>query len=826
MPTLLLLTAAIVAGTAAALRAPVPATLALSLAVALAALAVPLPAGRGRQGFIVSALAALAAAHAADVRDRTLAPPLGIWFAQRPEPASGNAARGASEPLRLRGVLREDASVGDSGAVRLVVVVAAVQPLTPGAGWQPAPGVVRLFVQGEAALAVYDTWTRGRTVDVTASLRWPPVPRNPGGPHPIVARLVRGYVLAGTVKSAALVTVTPGPWWQERAAALRRHVRRSTAAVPGGDDRRVTAAVVTAILIGDRAGLDRATTDRLIAAGTYHVVAISGGNIALVTLAVAALLRRLLRSPRLVSAGALLAVVMYGWTIGGEPSVTRAVTAAVVWLAADVLGLRVAPVRLFALVVIAVVAWDPLMVIAPGAWLSFDATLGIILCVGRLVEWMVPAVGSSPGRWRRRLRVVATLGAATLAAELMLLPVSAWTFSRVSVAGLPLNFIAIPAMAAVQAAGVLVVVCTPLVPALAHAAGAVAHLATILLVDSSRLVDWIPSLAWRVPPPSPIVMAGYYVAVGIVIVTRGRAWWRRAAGLVAAGLLVVMATGPGLLLARPAAGTLRATILDAGQGDAIVVQFPDGHVLVVDAGPAGETFDTGERIVTPALWALGARVVDWVAFTHADLDHIGGVAAVVREFAAREVWEGVPVIADDNRRALYDVAQARRVPWRQLRAGDRLEIGGAELAVLHPPEPDWERPRVRNDDSIVLRVRYGALELLLTGDISEAVERTLSFDDTSRGAIRVLKVAHHGSRTSTSAAFVERFRPWAAIIGVGRNNTFGHPVPDVLDRLAAAGATTLRTDRDGAVKIESDGETVWMRTWRGRTWRAVTRPPP
>jgi competence protein ComEC len=589
----------------------------------------------------------------------------------------------------------------------------------------------------------------------------------------------------------------------------------------------VSAAVVTAILIGDRAGLDRDLTERLIAAGTYHVVAISGGNVALVTLVTVIVLRRVVRSARLVPLAALVAVAGYGWVVGGDPSVTRAVTAAMVWLAAEVLGLRAPPTRVFSLVVLIVVTADPLIVIMPGAWLSFGATLGILACAGRLATWFDRESAPRPPAPARVLRrLVFGLGAATLAAELVLLPVGAWTFSRVSVAGLVLNFIAIPAMAVVQGAGAVLVLAATVMPALAPPAAALAHAATTWLVESARLVEWLPGLAWRVPPPHPVVIAVYYVALGTLIARPASRRVERAASTVAVLGLAVIAAGPGLLLSRPPAGTLRISFLDVGQGDATVVQFPSGHVLVVDAGAASEAFDTGDRIVTPALWALGARRVDWVAFTHADLDHIGGVAAVTREFAAREVWEGVPVPRDANRAALREAIEGRALVWRQLTRGDRWEAGGAVVSVLHPPEPDWERQRVRNDDSIVLRVRHGPLDVLLTGDVGVDVERALPLGrDDERGAIRVLKVAHHGSRTSTAAELVDAYRPWAAVVSAGRNNTFGHPAPDVIARLEDAGATVLRTDRDGAVLIESDGESVSMRTWTGRAWRVDLLPP-
>lgn len=812
------LAGAVATGALMSLFWPVAPQVALAAGVALASVAVLLSEGDGRRWLIAAGVTALAAAHAASARDAVLAPPLGVWFAAEER---GSEPR-AIEPVVVRGVIQEDAALSASGTVRFRLRVTHVDP---GTGWVEAPGLVQALVQGQQARAATAAWTRGRRLEATVVLKWPPVARNPGGPDPMRQRLGRGYVLTATVKSAALVAVTRGRWWDEWGATVRRYVRH-TVAQAFGEERRVSAAVLTAILIGDRAGLDRPLTERLIAAGTYHVVAISGGNVALVTLVAVLLLRHALRPARLVPAGALVAVVSYGWLVGDDPSVARAVTAAAIWLGAETLGVRPPPLRLFSLVVLVVVALDPLMVIKPGAWLSFGATLGILACAGRLVDWVIPRA-RAPGRPGARLtRLLAGLGAATIAAELVLLPVGAWTFSRVSMAGLLLNFVAVPAMALVQIAGVVLVMTAGWWPSMAAAAASAAHAAVLLLVGSAGLVDVLPGLAWRVPPPWPALMAVYYAALGVLLAHRGAVWLRRCAWSGAGACLVLIATGPALLLAQPPSGTLRVSFLDVGQGDAVVVQFPSGQVLVVDAGASGEGFDAGERVVTPALWALGARTVDWVVFTHADLDHIGGMATVVAEFAAREVWEGIPVLEAAERVALRDLAGRRRLVWRQLRRGERWAAGGAEVTVLHPPEPDWERPRVRNDDSVVLRIRYGVLEVLLTGDIGQAMERTLGLERESRADVRVLKVAHHGSRTSTGADLVDAYRPWAAIVSAGRNNPFGHPAGEVIERLTAAGAAVVRTDRDGAVVVESDGSSVTLRTWNGRRWRVVVAPPP
>jgi competence protein ComEC len=284
---------------------------------------------------------------------------------------------------------------------------------------------------------------------------------------------------------------------------------------------------------------------------------------------------------------------------------------------------------------------------------------------------------------------------------------------------------------------------------------------------------------------------------------------------VAALTAVVVVTAPGLERAGPPPGWLRVTMLEVGQGESIVVQFPAGQSLLVDAGGVAGGFDVGGRVVTPALWALGVRRLTWLAFTHGDLDHADGLLAVADILRPQEVWEGVPVLRDERRQALHQFARARGIAWRRLQRGDAMELGGVDLTVLHPPPPEWERQRIRNDDSLVMRIRSGEADLLLTGDIGGAVEGPLH-DDTPPRALRVLKVAHHGSRTSTSHELVREFPPHLALISAGRGNLFGHPAPEVLARLAAVGAVTFRTDRDGAIRLETNGRDVRIETMTGR----------
>jgi len=798
----LVLAVAVLSGVACGVVRPEPsAAVCLSAALAIASLAAVVPARLWRPAGVVAAAVLASMAHGAVARDRVLHAPLALW--------SGTEADPRRPSVIVNGRLVDDAAAIDPG-VRLLIDVDSIDD---DRGSHVVSGRIQAYVGGDRAAGLIRDWTAGRSIRAPMTLRQPQVWLNPGGPSERWQVLHRPFVLTGSVKSALVVHVAPGRWWDEWAAAVRARVRQRVASLfPDPDDP--TGAVVVAILIGDRSWLDSPLERRLQVAGTYHVIAISGGNVALLTAGIYLGLRLVARSARLIAGLTMASVVAYGWIVGGDPSVTRAVAVALVYLAIGAIGLVPPALNVLAVVAVIVTLADPLTVIDAGAWLSFGATFGIIVGAGRIVAWhdarwpepTTPALGR---RW------LVGLCGATLAAELTLLPVAAALFNRVGIAGFVLNIVAIPMIAIVQVAGIVGIGVLGVWESGAGLAGAVARTATGVLLGSSTLVDIAPWLSWRVPPPAGVSIAAFYLT-GLAWIGASRSTSRRAVGVLFAVMVFLVAFEPATALKQPPAGSLRVTMVDVGQGDAILVQFPGGQSLLVDAGGSSARFDTGDRIVSPALWASGVRRLDWLAITHADLDHAGGATAVASTFTPREIWEGVPVPREAERRRLMHASPV----WRQLQRHDRLRIDDVIIEVLNPPLPDWERQRVRNEDSLVLRLRYGDVELLLTGDAGAETERVLASNslDGEHAPLRILKVAHHGSRTSSSAAFIEKFAPQVALISAGRANPFGHPAREVVERLGAIGARVFRTDRDGAAVIETDGRSVTVRSMRGRAW--------
>ena len=404
--------------------------------------------------------------------------------------------------------------------------------------------------------------------------------------------------------------------------------------------------------------------------------------------------------------------------------------------------------------------------------------------------------------------------------QLGMLPPLAYYFHRVALAG---PFANVPAL-------LLTGIAVP-IGFLTLAASLVSHPLAVLLAKClgfilailETAVRWFASVhaaSYRIPEPSIALMA-VFVALALVLSAairmHWRFWWPSGAAVALVATAVIIATHP--FSPRLTPQRLELTVLDVGQGDSLFLSFPHGRTMLVDAGGELGTFhsggmrsgiDVGEDVVSPYLWSRWLKKIDVVALTHAHEDHLGGFPAVFENFHVGELCVGRDIQSAAYRQVLA-AARAHGVPVRHLKQGDSFSEDGVSGIVLWPDDVS-EGQTAKNDDSLVLRLTDGAETLLLAGDIERPSERRILAEEQPVG-VNFLKVAHHGSKTSTTDPFLSATHPAFAAISVGRDNIFGHPSPEVIERLEAAGVRVYRTDRDGAITASTDGKSLRVSTF-------------
>lgn len=647
------------------------------------------------------------------------------------------------------------------------------EPAAPSASGLPPRLRVAWYRGGEAVRG-------GECWRFTLRVRAPHGSLNPGAFDYEAWLLRQGIGATATVREAGRCAA-PG----SAVLALRQRLADGLRdALPG----RASTALLAALTLGDRSGIPAADWDLFRLTGTTHLVAISGFNVAIVAgvaffgcrwlwALVPALCLRL-PAPRAGLAGAALLAGAYALLAGAEPPVQRAVL--MLWLAlvAAACHRLSRPSRVLALAWLLVLVVDPLAVTSPGLWLSFGAVAAIFYVgLGRL---------RPPGPWHGLVLL-------QLLIALALAPLSLGFFQGTSWIGPLVNLLAVPFFAVLTPFALAALLAHLLWPAaglpLLEGAAWALDLFHAALDACARL----PGL-WVAASPPLAALAAAAAGVGLLFAPRGLP-------LRALGVLCLL---PLLAPARaPVRGDFELTALDVGQGLAVVIRTRH-HALLYDAGPAFEEgFDAGASVVAPFLLHLGVRELDLLMLSHGDNDHAGGIAAVRERLRVRR-----------------EIGTATGEPCR---AGQRWEWDGVRFAVLHPAAAGDG-----NDASCVLRVE-GSFTALLPGDIEAAAEGALVAAGAPALRADVLLAPHHGSRTSSSPAFVAAVRPGIVIHAAGWRHHFRHPRPEVVARYAALGARQHVTGAGGAISAWRDPESgvLVLREHRraaARFWNAPAGP--
>ncbi|WP_426699928.1 DNA internalization-related competence protein ComEC/Rec2 [Rhodanobacter sp. Col0626] len=605
---------------------------------------------------------------------------------------------------------------------------------------------------------------------------------DPGGADSERSALERGIVATGYVRDDPANRPLDATLWC--VDGVRDAVARGIAVrVHDPHD----AALLQAFSVGDTRGLTQQDWAVARANGVSHLIAISGFHVGvaavfgvwLAMLAYALWPRLGLRLPRVQAqaATALLVAGAYSALAGfGLPTVRTLLMIAVVTLArCSRRGSSGA--QSLALAMIAILLIDPLAVLAAGFWLSFVGVSFLMLCL------------QARGRGLRAF--LHELSAGQLVMTVALLPLTMWFFGQASLVGALSNLIAVPLISFVVVPCVLfgtlsLGLCPPLAMPAFWLAARIAHAQWWLL---ERMATW-PGAQWYLPAIQPHAL---------LLALFGALWMFLPRGLPLRwlGLLLFL---PLLWPARllPAEGGFQVWVLDVGQGLSVLVRTR-GHVLVYDAGarfPSG--FDLGEAVVLPSIHALGLDRLDMLMISHGDNDHAGGAGAVAAAFPQASRYAGEP--------------SRMHIPMRQCMAGQSWQWDGVSFRVLSPTAGEGDRD---NDSSCVLLVEGRHGRLLMTGDISSRMEPSVAAA-LGPGPSTLLLVPHHGSKTSSSDAFIDAIRPPLAVVSAGWHNHFGHPKPEVLARYARAHVPVFNTAMEGAIPLNFPADAPPS---RGRGWR-------
>jgi competence protein ComEC len=625
----------------------------------------------------------------------------------------------------------------------------------------------------------------------TVRLKRPHGNANPHGFDYEAWLLERDIRATGYVRAASPRPLAGMVWRPDYVVERLRHGVRASPFAMLPPESYPWSGILVALAVGDQRSVNGELWTTFNRTGTTHLMSISGLHVTMVAALfgllagrgwrqVPALALRLPAQKAAILAGCAAALgyaLLAGFAVPAQRTVVMLGVAALALLS----GRIVAPSRTLCLALAVVLFLDPWAVLAAGFWLSF-AAVGALLYVGSA------AVGE-PGGWRARVR---EWGSVQWAATLASLPILLLVFQQFSLVSPLANALAIPVISLVVTPLALLAAAVPWWP--------VAALAHAILGGLMVFLDWCA--AWPVwQAPAPAWWAAALGGMGVAVLLLPRGVPGRALG---AALLAPLVFWP---VDRPPEGEARVTVLDVGQGLAAVVRTR-GHTLIYDPGPLySAESDAGQRVVVPYLRALGIDTVDRLLVTHRDSDHAGGTASVK---AALEVKETLS--------SLDDPGSERCV------AGQTWAWDGVRFAILHPAAGDYGNERKSNNLSCVLQVEAGGRRMLFTSDIEARDEAALLERFATDLKADVLLVPHHGSRTSSTHAFVDAVGAGEAIIPVGYRNRFGHPKDEVVDRYEAAGARLWRTDRDGAVTVRLAADGVGVTAWRDQRRRYWQRP--
>lgn len=750
-----------------------------------------------------------------------------------------NIAKYVDQTGKITGILEGDPRVvpDDAGNLHMRYIV-KVSSLSQGKGTEKVTG--KLIVYGkDGALAqnikgnqvTKKDWQKlgrsGDMITVSGTIRALHGYQNPGRVDTVMANRAQGITAQMAAGKYSLeLKAQPGDELTRLAGNVRESYRsRMEQMMPQQD-----AAAIFAMLFGGYQGIKPELLNSFTATGIVHILSVSGSHITLMA-GTAGIIGRVLRLPEKATVGlAALTILFYSLLAGAIPPVIRSALMGIITLLALALGRDRDAQHVLSITALGLLLYNPLLFFDISFQLSFGATAGLL--------YLAPAI-------RNHLRdkmpdLFASSLAVTIGAQIAVLPLLAWYFNTVSLSALAANLCITPIVEVVIVIGLFAGLWGSVLPMAGNIFFLLASVLLGLVYELSKLVAGMPGSQLYLPSVGLSLGCCYYLGLGLfwykedildllyakcprlmAVYSRqvlGR-WYglqrrdRLAAVVVCGLILAVSCTAYRLWQPRE----MQVHFLDVGQGDAALIITPHGHAFMIDTGGSrNQSYNIGTMVDVPYLLHYGVRQLDYIFLTHAHEDHAAGVKGIIEKMPVKAIMVGHE--GSEEYLKTFGTGKAARVEkiLAPLTANTSMELDGVKIQVLYAPEfkeAASNGAATGNEFSNLLRVSYGKASFLFTGDMVVAQEEELLHKKASLQST-VLKVGHHGSHTSSSLAFLQAVDPRWAVISVGYGNTFGHPHGDILQRLQQLPDTkVLRTDRQGAIIFQTDGERLRVKTF-------------
>jgi len=689
------------------------------------------------------------------------------------------------------------------------------------------------IINGELLLTIQEklyTFNYGDRVRFSAKLRFPRNFNNPGRFDYNRYLALKGIlVIASLYDGTAIVKV--GTTVPNSLLLRGEHYRTQIRNFLSTHLSSPEADIARALILGEKGSIPKGLREQFSATGIAHILAISGLHIGIIALVSFFLVRHLLACStwiilatdifKVAALLTLVPVVSYWFIAGYGPGTTRATIMVITYLLAIIIAKQEDVWNTLTLAAFIILTFSPSSLFDISFQLSFISVMAILYLTPHLSAFLFqhtpdPLEGPPPW-WKKTARKITLFLMVTISALVGTAPIVAFYFHRFSPWGWLTNLILIPLIGfLVVPLGLLTSLLVFLFQPLAIYT---AHMMEALICISLSLVNCftaLPYADYRITTPTLFEMGLFYLGVICLVTLKQSSKARYGLVLVAIAFMVNQSfwyyqTGGNPLL--------RITSLDVGQGEATLVQFPRGTTMLIDGGGFYDnSFDLGEKVVAPALWKKKIKHIDIVVLSHPHPDHLNGLVSIVKNFSVQEVWTNGEKIRSEPFEEFERTIATKGIRKLVLgRGGGQRTINGVEIEVLHPPAPPRHSPsksysKELNNHSLVLRLTYKDITLLLTGDISREVERDLIHTVPCLKST-ILKVPHHGSATSSSSAFLKEVQPEIALLSLGYENIFHLPHPDILKRYHDQGCQLYRTDQDGAITIETDGSFITIKTF-------------